>query len=131
MKREILFRGKRVDSGEWVYGFLIINKNGDCFIKNTDYNVNNGRINIIPYEVIPETVGQYTGLKDKNGKKIFEGDIVKVDDDYETYGFMAGEIREIYFKDGCFRFKPLEKNKGRGHHLEDDKEFEITGTIHD
>lgn len=69
--REIKFRGKRIDNGEWVQGYFLVAA-GMPFISAFGERS--------PILVIPETVGQYTGLKDKNGKEIYEGDVVGFND---------------------------------------------------
>ena len=88
MSRKVLFRGKRIDNGEWVYGFPI------------SYHANLNVEGIETWDgerhpVYESTVGQYTGIKDRNGTMIFEGDFVAI-----CYG--TGTPRAVCFEDGAF-----------------------------
>ena len=87
MEREIKFRGKRIDNGEWVYGYLYrLSEKLNPFIMLIDRRGES-------YEVDPKTVGQYTGQKDKNGEELYEGDILHRD--------CYGDVR-IEFGKGVF-----------------------------
>lgn len=93
MEREILFRGKRKDNGEWVYGdphHLYDDK-----IRIISNLTDKMRLAPTLYEVIPETVGTFTSLSDRNGTRIFEGDILRMHECHEI-------LFRVLFEEGCF-----------------------------
>ena len=121
--REILFRAKRIDNDEWTYGFYgeVFNLRGEvlpAIRQKNDYW----------RAIIPKSLSQYTGLKDRNGKKIFEGDIVEFKD--KNYSKSLNYRRIVTFGNGCF----LLKNIKTGVHTNFNMyqcEYCVIGNIHD
>lgn len=128
--REILFRGKRVDNGEWVEGYFCKKyfqelPHDRCVIQyKTKYDPKMWKSNYMAAEVIPESITEFTGLTDKNGTKIFEGDIIK--------GFW-NTVFVVYWDDCYLQFRA---RKSDGHEREIDyygesKDLEVIGNVHD
>ena len=97
MNREILFRGKRVDNGNWIEGYFVLLAINEG-LKHAIYTgADEGRF--ILFEVIPDTVGQFTGLCDKNGMMIFVGDIVRFyDKDWTANGIATVDFEKGRWK---------------------------------
>lgn len=122
--REIKFRGKRIDNGEWVHGYYLFNP---FFNRAEIFSFDNERSYV--YEVDPAAVGQYTGLKDKNGKEIYEGDILYCISRFDKANMV------VIFEDGEFRMVLCEKYKtyetGGGFYAIRCFEKEVIGNIYD
>lgn len=127
MNREIIFRGKDFLKEEWVYGDLVKTKNFVAIKRtNGDY--------FHPTQVSPNTVGQYTGLKDKDGREIYEGDIL------QYIGKRRDNMNKVYrrkvvFHEGMFALlsKELPAYSALNYHCMEDgrSAWSVIGNIHD
>lgn len=127
--REILFRGKRLDNGEWVEGAFLNDRNGAFYIcpavSDISYGDSGKRRRIgCWYNVDPSTVGQYTGLEDKNGKKVFEGDIIKKTNKGRHPQIFTANIYTNFHANEEVYYSPCD-------HFTESCEYEIIGNIHD
>ena len=143
MNREILFRGKRVDNGEWVHGKGLQQCKDELgneivaiftdIVKSEKYIKKEGRYTLYYMPVKAETLGQYTGLKDKNGKKVFEGDIVHLKGD----GFDGCEVGVDYHRIVSFNNGSFCLSVGEGFHFPIDnyvhslEDWDVIGNITD
>ena len=134
--REILFRGKRTDNGEWVQGYFVA-VNSKCY-RGQQLTENTKSISCLNgtrygfynfYEIDPETVGQYTGMNDINGNKIFEGDIVHCKARIDRANMF------VTFEDGKFVMVLCEEftthKRGLGHYEIECFDKEVIGNIYD
>lgn len=144
MNREILFKAKRIDNGEWEIGSLILLPNGDCEIANRCINPPDSdpmwKKVVITHNVDKDTICQYTGLTDKNGNKIWENDVVKKHfyTDYDAYANSEKYIGKVEYLDCAWHITFFDENNNKciypmfmAIEFKDAEYYEVLGNIFD
>lgn len=120
--RKIKFRGYNAKNKEWLYGCYILNR-GEHFIAPDEFANNKGRKD---YQVVPETIGQFTGLRDKNGKEIYEGDLLN--------GYGGKRFLKVVYFENAARFllrNVLNEDSVLPLMIRDCKTLRVVGNIYD
>ena len=130
--REILFRGKSKDNGEWVQGFYVCAGGKLHYILIGKIHIVYGNVEFVKCIVDPSAIGQYTGLKDKRGQRIFEGDLVQAVLPKTTaqMGF-TWPIMPVVFRDGTFGLLDHRDEVTPFRSFAPRVTFEVLGNIHD